>query len=194
MQTKDNNIYLGLAGKMGSGKSTLAHSLKSLVRTLDIEVISLAKPVKDLQYLVYNELDINLTKDKNRELLIAIAMIGRDHDEDYWLNKAIESFRKHNGKLIICDDVRLVNEAEWFKSNGVLVRLEGTQRGSNVNDKFALHNTETALDNFNFNYYIKNMKGEMDNTVHQLVNILMEYIESRRDNAVIKEEWFSRNF
>ena len=60
--------------------------------------------------------------------------------------------------IIICDDVRFENEAQWFKDNGILMRLEGEQRGDNV-DHNTENITETALDNFNFDYYIDNRVG-----------------------------------
>ena len=63
--------------------------------------------------------------------------------------------------IIICDDIRFENEAEWFDKNGILMRIEGVQRGENV-DHNINNVTETALDDFSFKYHINNTVSEED--------------------------------
>ncbi len=115
-----NKLYIGISGKMGSGKSTLANNIIKVLDSFSIKIVSLAKPIKDLQKVIYNQLDMELEGVKDRDLLIALGLWGRGKDPEFWLDKAIESMDKMECDVIICDDVRFPNEAKWFNENGIL--------------------------------------------------------------------------
>ena len=166
-----NKIYIGISGKMGSGKSTLAKNIALALQSMSSETISLAKPIKDLQETIYKQLDLELPDVKDRPLLISLGEWGRAKYSSFWLDQAVKSMKKSKAQLVICDDVRFENEARWFQDNGILFRIEGEQRGSNV-DKYLCNNpTETALDKFEFENIINN-----NLTIHSSTTIALTTI------------------
>ena len=144
-----------LSGKQYSGKDTLAKIL--LEELNDFIRIGIGDAIK-IEYgrqhnLTYEEIDSN--KGKYRTGLIELGDFGRSINPDYWLKKIIES-----DKNVIVTDVRLLHEAEVFKSAGAfLIRVEASyktrsKRGviTNANDL-----TEIALDDYSgFDYHIEN--------------------------------------
>lgn len=169
-------LYIGISGKMGSGKSTLT---KGIIRetSTPCEVVSLAKPIKDTQNLIYEHLNMKMVGEKDRDLLIALGMWGRGKCSNFWLDKAVESMFTSEAQVIICDDVRFENEAEWFKKNGILMRITGEQRGPNV-DHNVNNKTETALDNFPFDYYVDN-RGGIQRTLENALYCIQDYSTKR---------------
>ena len=70
------------------------------------------------------------------------------------------------------DDIRYPEEANAvLKNGGLLVRLEGVQRGPNVDPKSFTSGSEIALDNFDFKYRIDN-RGTEEETIQKLEEIL----------------------
>ena len=144
-----------LSGKQYSGKDTLAKIILDSFR--DFVRIGIGDAIK-IEYgkrhnLSYEEIESN--KGKYRTGLIELGDWGRSIDPDFWLKKIIES-----DKNVVVTDVRLLHEAEVFKSAGAfLIRVEASfnvrsKRGiiTNANDL-----TETALDNYKgFDYFIEN--------------------------------------
>lgn len=182
-------LYLGISGKMGSGKTTLTNGLIKALSNLKIERVSLATPIKDIQFNIYRELELEMVGEKDRDLLIALGMWGRGKDPDFWLKQAVKNMEKSKADIVICDDVRFTNEAEWFKKNGLLMRLEGEQRGSNVDHNRKDDPTETTLDNFLFEHVIKNNDGIEATLMSALysisthVNVSSELIDKLTEEA-----------
>lgn len=144
-----------ISGKQYSGKDTLAKILleefKSFRRIGIGDAIKIEFGKKN--NLTYEEIDSN--KGKYRTDLIKLGDMGRKIDPDFWLKKILEL--DYN---VIIPDVRLVHEAEIFKSAGAfLIRIEASyetraKRGVITN---ALDLTETALDDYSdFDYVIEN--------------------------------------
>ena len=158
-------IYIGISGKMGSGKSTLAHNITKALRSMDSEIVSLATPIKDLQRTIYKRLDLELPDVKDRPLLIALGEWGRGKYSSFWLDQAVKSMQRSKSEIVICDDVRFENEAKWFQDNGILFRIEGEQRGENVDMTLSGNSTETALDKFEFENIINNNLSESNSAV-----------------------------
>jgi len=171
-----NKLYIGISGKMGSGKSTLANNIIKVLDSFSIKIVSLAKPIKDLQKVIYNQLDMELEGVKDRDLLIALGLWGRGKDPEFWLDKAIESMDKMECDVIICDDVRFPNEAKWFNENGILLRLEGTQRGDNVDESQKNNVSEIAIDDFPFKHTISNINSEEESLLATM-KVISEELE-----------------
>lgn len=152
-------LYLGISGKMCVGKSTLTKGITEALGNLKVSTVSLAKPIKDLQNNIYKDLDLVMEGEKDRDLLIALGMWGRNKDSDFWLKQAIKQLESSDSHIVICDDVRFQNEAEWFSKNGLLIRLEGEQRGDNVDESRKNDVTETNLDDYPFEHVIHNNDG-----------------------------------
>jgi len=173
-------LYIGISGKMGSGKTTLTNGL---INNIDLgghtttERVSLAKPIKDIQDSIYSQLSMDMEGEKDRDLLIALGMWGRGKDPDFWLKKAVEEMQRVDSRVIICDDIRFINEANWFKKNGILMRINGEQRGSNV-DHNTSNVTETALDDYSFDYYLDNRESA-EATLSQALYCLMIHMNGK---------------
>jgi len=164
-------IYVGISGKMGSGKTTLTNGIIEAFKNLTVKRVSLAKPIKDLQDTIYNKLDLEMQGEKDRDLLIALGMWGRGKDSDFWLHQAVKSMEETFADIIICDDVRFLNEAKWFSENGLLLRLEGKQRGDNVDESRKDDVTETQLDDYPFEHVISNEHGKEMTLMSSLYSI-----------------------
>lgn len=150
-------LYIGISGKMGSGKSTLTKEIiKAVGESFKTQTVSLAAPIKRVQHLIYKDLDLEMVGEKDRPLLIALGMWGRDRDSDFWLKQAVKDMESSEAQVIICDDVRFENEAEWFDAHGILIRINGVQRGENVDPSRADDATETSLDDYKFKYTVSN--------------------------------------
>jgi len=150
-------LFIGISGKMGTGKSTISHMLKAAFGdTGKVTISSLASPIYTAQHLLYNEYKLNLEGDKDRDLLLALGAWGRAKDPDFWLKQFFIKAMESDFDIVICDDVRMKNEADFFKANGVLVRIEGEQRGDNVDESKANNVTECDLDDYKFEHVISN--------------------------------------
>ena len=99
---------------MASGKTTVADHL-----SLDgFTVVSMAGEVKR----VGRELFGMKIGEKNRPLLQQIGMKMREIRESVWLDCLIRESEEH--ELVVCDDVRFVNEAHTLKEHGwTLIKL-----------------------------------------------------------------------
>ena len=164
-------LYLGISGKMGSGKTTLSDGLIKALTSLKVARVSLAKPLKDIQDIIHGYVDVQLKGEKDRDLLIALGMWGRGKSPDFWLERAVSAMEEIDADIIICDDVRFLNEADWFKDNGLLMRIEGKQRGDNVDESRADDPTETTLDEYDFKYYISNNESAEESLMSALYAI-----------------------
>ena len=167
-----DKIIIGISGKMGSGKTTMTNAI---IESLGGVRVSLAKPIYDLQETIYDQLGIVLEGVKDRDLMIALGVWGRNKNPDFWLNQLDNFIEKTEHKIIICDDIRFPNEADYFRNKGIVVRLHGLQRGPNVD-----HNvndiTETALDEYQFDYYMDNRRSMEHNKV-DIVNLINKAIK-----------------
>ena len=174
-----NKVYVGISGKMGSGKTTLTEGLKEVLSGSSVDVVSLAAPIKAVQDQIYKDLELVMEGEKDRDLLIALGMWGRNKDSGFWLKQAVKKFESSEADVVICDDVRFPNEAAWFRDHGVLIRLEGEQRGPNVDPKRKDDGTEVALDNYPFENIIDNKTIEF--TLLTTLNILAKHLGVHED-------------
>lgn len=163
---------IGLSGKMGSGKSTLANHIKSLFN--DVVVEKVAGDLYGIQDYIYNRLGLTMVGEKDRPLLLAIGMWGRSISPSLWTDACFTRVMKLNNDVVIIDDIRFPEEALALeKCGGLLVRIDGTQRGPNVSPELATSASETSLDNWNFKHRINN-QGTPQETVAQLEKIMKE--------------------
>lgn len=180
-------LYLGISGKMGSGKTTLTQGIINSLERLKIQRVSLAKPIKDIQDMIYKELELEMEGEKDRDLLIALGMWGRSKSDTLWLDQATKKMKELDVDIVICDDVRFPNEAKWFNENGMLLRIEGEQRGPNVDPSRASDPSETSLDDFDFKYHVQNTDGVEATlmaalyAIAQHINVSESLIDSLRE-------------
>jgi adenylate kinase family enzyme len=108
-------MKIAICGKMASGKTTMAEELS----LYGFRCLSLAGEVKR----VGRELFGMKVGEKNRPLLQQIGMKMREIRESVWLEVLIQEAEKYD--LVVCDDVRFINEAKTLKENGwLLIKLD----------------------------------------------------------------------
>ena len=162
-------LRFGVVGKIRSGKSTVADLLAKRISDefLGYCKIEFSDALKEVTDILYPE-----TKDtKDREKLIAVGQHMRKLDTDVWVNiverkiKEVENEYGENMPIIV-SSVRQPNEVEMLERNGfVLIKVEADediriQRCLDAGDSFSIESfndyTETALDDMDFEYVIKN--------------------------------------
>ena len=177
---------IGLSGKLGCGKNYIAEKVIApyFKDKYNILIIGFGDQVKNELYardldLTYDLLYDHKTFVSRKKLQEYATENGRDkYNKDMWirgLDMQIETFCKRSPKecLIIICDVRFVNEAEYIKNqNGILIRilspcrteLRYWQESTNEIEykKISTHFSEIDLDNYDFNYLIKNDKNELN--------------------------------
>lgn len=146
-RTRKVNVVV-ISGKAQAGKSTSASLIKYLIErnyNLKVQTESLAKPIKDVAYSFFGW---DGTKDPaGRRLLQEIGDAARNYNEDIFCEKLEERtlsiFPPH---LIIIDDWRYANEAEYFQKNFLYdvttVRIERKQE---LYGDVASHRSEVSL-------------------------------------------------
>lgn len=165
-----NKLFIGISGKMCTGKSTISNLLVEALPTATR--LSLAAPLYKAQDLLYKEFGLTLEGDKDRDLLISLGLWGRNKHSDFWLGQFAKQAVESEYEIVICDDVRFKNEADFFKKHGVLFRIEGEQRGDNVDKSRANDDTEVALDDYEFDNVISNSLSPED-ICKQIANVML---------------------
>ena len=154
-----SKLFIGISGKMGTGKSTISHMLKAAFQdTGKVDIVSIASPLYKAQSMLYTEYGLTVSGEKDRDLLITLGKWGRDKNPDFWVEQFAKSVIGSDSEIIICDDIRFKNEVAFFEERGFLFRLEGSQRGDNLDLSKASDPTECALDDYNFDNIIDNNK------------------------------------
>jgi len=111
-------MKVALCGKMASGKTTIAEQLTLIIgHTGGFRIVSMAGEVKRVGRELFG------MEEKDRPLLQQIGMKMREIRESVWLDVLIRESEKH--ELVVCDDVRFINEAKTLKEHGwVLIKLD----------------------------------------------------------------------
>jgi len=128
---------IGFAGFMKSGKTTAA-------KYVGVRMFSFATPIKEI---AKEEFKWDGKKDeKGRRLLQVLGTeAGREYSPDIWINRTKEDildyFRtcKITGtrKLVVIDDVRYPNEAQFIKDmGGLMIRMDrpGCKAGKHLSE------------------------------------------------------------
>lgn len=173
-------MIIGLSGKQGVGKSTLASYIMYLAKKNKTEtsVVKIAGLIYELQDMIYEKLDMQVVGEKDRPLLIALGMHFRKVNENFWTDKAMDKARalSNAGHIVIIDDIRFPNEAKAVEdAGGLLVRIEGIQRGRNISIEAMSTPSECALDDYNFRHRINNRTSKLD-TEKQLRQVLRTFL------------------
>lgn len=163
-------IIIGLSGKIGAGKDAIgdiiekefpfffktafAYRLKETVATLT---------QADMKDLLTQEGKSIIPPSFTYSLGQLLQMVGEGLrniiDKNIWINCVLENndtIRKH----LIITDVRYDNEIKSIENKGgIVLRTEGDPyltRKNNYAKRNLNHDTETALDNYNFDFIIEN--------------------------------------
>lgn len=178
-----NMANIAICGRMASGKTTLAHYLRD---ELGYESLSLAGAVKRLGRDLFGMVE------KDRPLLQQIGMKMREIKSSVWIDYLVAQAESVNESqyFVAVDDVRFVNEAKRFKSEGwILVKMDideplQTERlqktypndwemhVANRNDISELEVDEIPLDWFDLVISAKSDTGDYSNVVDLVTSSL----------------------
>ncbi len=150
-----------ISGKAGVGKDYFAKVLADCFR-LDGRRVLIAHYADLLKYILHQYCDWNGKKDEyGRQLLqyVGTNIFRKKVDEDYWVDFLILILQILGSRwdVVIIPDARFPNEiakmAQMFHTRSILVQRDFE---SALNRTEASHESETALDGFDFDFYIDN--------------------------------------
>jgi hypothetical protein len=152
-------MKIAFNGKICSGKTTTAEYTKIINEKF--EIFNFAGRMKEIATELFGY-DPN---NKNRELLQEFGSKVREISPDAWI-KSLDH-RTSGKEFLIIDDLRMENEYEYCKKNGyIIIRLDVSPevQEKRIKDIYPdnwkdhldrrNHITETALDNYKFDYRI----------------------------------------
>lgn len=177
-------MIIGLSGYAQVGKDTVANYL---VSNYGFTKVSFADPIREALYKLDPKVRVdelagvslanavdsmgweNLKRysSDTRELLQRLGTeVGREmFGKDFWVNQGLLRAKEHEN--VVFADTRFENEARAIQENGGQVwRITKPGHGP-VNG----HPSETALDDYKFDWYIPNYTGFDD--LHNLIDQIM---------------------
>lgn len=113
--------------------------------------------------------------EKGRTLLQVIGQAGRDYNINTWVNMCIGEINYCNPDVVIIDDCRFQNEIARIKeefSNVKTIRVNRPNFKSDLTKEQLQDESETELDNYNFDYVITN-----DSDLEELKGKVLEIID-----------------
>lgn len=172
-------MIIGVSGKKRSGKDTFFNVLhKYNSEYVNIKFADKLKKICSIltglpSKYFYDAKNYNIyleTWGMNiRQLMqkIGTDVFRNNFDEDVWVKSFQESL---NSNHIVVTDVRFLNEAEWIKKNGILIRIERNYKSFEPDN----HKSEIELDNYeNFDYIINN-NSNVETFICNIENTLKE--------------------
>ena len=169
-------LRIAFCGAMGSGKTFASNLIKS---QQDVKVLSVAKPIKEIV------MDMG---HKGRSAHIMVGMVGRQIDNNVWVDKLMEritAYETAGKKNIVVDDVRFQNEAKTLKEAGFTIVYLNTpwyvryrrirERTDDLTQhvKWFAHPSETApekIDRKHFDF-ICSTEEEVEKVINNLLSI-----------------------
>ena len=170
---------LTISGKARHGKDTTANLIREwlLQHGYDAYIYHYADPVK---MCATNYFGWNGQKDEvGRTLLQNVGTErARAKCENTWTDLAKQIIERvlYDADFVIIPDCRFPNEIECWEGEAISIHVERPDFESELTDEQKKHASETALDEYIFNYEIKARTLEdLENSVDVVMNdILME--------------------
>lgn len=158
-------IVIGIAGRMRTGKTTLAVELRNKLQLHGYNSVTIDSFAEELRWQVAKSLWPKMpapsarfllaereseNKETIRPLMQALGEAKRKIvSPDYWVNALAQNHANEKTQVLIVDDVRHKNEADWvLRNNGILIRLnanEKTLMDRGANPERLAHYSETAM-------------------------------------------------
>lgn len=144
---------VGLHGPIGAGKSTLARMLATALTSHGLKVArySFSTPIKTLMNALF-DWDDRHSFGALKEVIDPVwgvsprhvyrhfgTEFGRALIQDLWLRKAYQQVGRQD--VLIIDDVRFPNEAQWIRDNGLLIHVIRANR----NNPLPVHESDRPL-------------------------------------------------
>jgi hypothetical protein len=145
--------HIAIGGRMQAGKTTCAEYLAA---RYGYTRYALADPIKEI---ARQEFGWDGAKDdRGRRLLQQLGSAGRAYEPRVWLRRFEDWFSSHSHRPVVVDDLRLVDEAAFFKRRGFLTILV-VRPGHSAPDgdpSLCEHPTETEIDSAPLDLVIMN--------------------------------------
>lgn len=154
-----------LSGKAEHGKDLTAMIMQDKLQDMgyDVCIIHMADYLK---YIAKQFYGWDGTKDlKGRTLLQRLGTEKvRNINPNFWVNTVLEFIKvfEKDFNYFLIPDCRFTNEIETFKNEGfrtVALHIERLYYENHLTPEQRLHPSETSLDDYKFDYYIKTVSG-----------------------------------
>lgn len=158
-------VVITLSGKAENGKDLTASILKDKLSDegYDVCIIHMADYLK---YIAKQFFGWDGQKDlRGRTLLQKLGTEKvRAINPTYWVDTVLEFVKvfKNDFQYFLIPDCRFQNEIDAFKKNGfktVSLHIERLNYENHLTPEQRKHPSETALDDYKFDYYIKTISG-----------------------------------
>jgi len=182
-------IIIPISGKAESGKDFTAKLLKEELERQDQRVL-IINYADQLKFICSKYFGWNGEKDNiGRSLLQQIGTEKvRSKNNNFWVDNVIEFVKvfQDDYDYVIIPDCRFANEIERWNNNFefVSLRVERFNYENHLTPEQRLHSSETALDDYNFDYYIKSESG-----VDILKEKVIKFIERMNEWDNHLKEW-----
>lgn len=104
--------------------------------------------------------------------------LRRKQDPDYWLGKVAEQIEKQQPGIVIIDDMRFHNEAEWVKARGGVTVHVHRPDNTSLDSKAAAHASEHDLVDHKFDFTVLN-DGSLKQ-LHERANKVFHAVSQRK--------------
>jgi hypothetical protein len=109
----------------------------------------------------------------------------RATDSDYWVKKFVEAIKLED-RIVVVSDVRFRNEAKAIRDmGGILVNVRRVNQNGTLyfsEDRDPQHPSETELDEFNWDYYLKAVTGQAAFLEQQSIT-LVEFLKGLENGS-----------
>lgn len=166
-----------IAGKAQHGKDTTAELLKNKLEVCKGKKVLLTHYADLLKYVCVKFFDWDGKKDKaGRSLLQYVGTdVIRSVEPDYWVNfiKSILTMFPDEWDYVIIPDARFPNEIDNLKDDFdvVSVRVVRPNFDNGLTEEQKRHESEVALDNYEFDRTIEN-RGGIDDLVAEVLELI----------------------
>jgi thymidylate kinase len=177
-----NTVAILISGKAGTGKSTFGSLVKKALQEEGYTTTTI--PFADnVKYVAKEAFGWDGEKDdKGRQLLQGIGNLGRQYDENLWVDRVIEMAEVTDTiipvEFIICDDWRFPNEAKRMaeRFTTILVKVEAKEREALKGTEFYDDVSEVSLDAYEDYYYVVSNEStleELKNKANSIVSSIL---------------------
>lgn len=165
-----------ISGKAGSGKDYVASALKEKLEYRGNKVL-IAHYADLLKYILKTFFQWDGQKNVyGRNLLQHVGTdVIRQQDENYWVNflKGIFTLFNQEWEYILLPDARFPNEIDVMKDafHCVSIRIN-REYESSLTEEQSQHESETALDDYNFDYEFDNNSENIEQELRNCIEFI----------------------
>ena len=186
---QNKSTVILLSGHSGSGKDYIANIMKQQLEDNGNKVL-VTHYADLLKYILKSFFNWNGKKDLNgRSLLQRVGTnVIRKQNPNYWVNfiNDMITFFHNEWNYILIPDTRFPNEIEVIKNNPyvntITIRINRSNYKSKLTKEQQQHPSETALDDYEFDYYIDN---DGTDRVNDAVKEFINYIDINKKKPTL---------